>query len=280
MIPTQIRAVDPHSSYNSDNVNRITRIITDGVDSVAQDIDLLPSKYSNTSISVTSGVCVKDDVMIQLTDPISAVSSNVAGDYVEGTISTNPYGYIVLTYQYVKTPIPVQAKLQILGIVANYDPTLFLFLGRVNFTTPGVIDTIQLDDPDVSPVLQRSVLNFSSAYTDTQARAADAYNPITNHAASAIGDRNKLVATDAGTGEIVYVSKGSFGLSQVEVLPGDYVGGVATITHNLGVRPVVQCVDYSTGEEIVPATVIHTNENIFTLTFSQFDSTPHIYVLF
>ena len=279
MIPTsQVRAVDPHSSYHSDNVNRISRVITAGNDAIALDAQLLPSKESNTSIRISAGVAVKDDVMLQL-ESDEFIDFTDSDNYVEGSLFSGPfptYGYIVLEYQYVKQPVPPALELKILKTIANFDPDVFIFLGRVDVLNATEIDIVQADDPGV---MERVVLNFAETYTDVKARAADAYNPITNHAAAPLADKNKLVGTNATTGIIEYVSKGALNYTEYEKNVGDYSGGWVTITHNLGVRPSVQVLDYTTKEVIVPAVIDHIDSNSFRISFDEFDPTPHIIVL-
>jgi hypothetical protein len=279
MVPTsQIRAVDPHSSYNSDNVNRITRIVTSGNDAISRDTLLQPSKNTTTSIKITAGICVKDDVMIQLeNDEYIDITDDT--NFVEGSKFTGAeQGYIVLVYQYIKQPIPPTCQLLVLKTKANFDSNTMLFLGVVNMLSATVIDTIELSDPGIQ---ERVVLNFSETYTDDKARAADAYNPITNHAAAQGADKNKIIGTDSSSGDIIYIPLSEFGHNVVEIDTGDYVGGYATITHNIGVYPGgVQVLDYTTKEVIIPAELIHIDSNSFKVSFDEFDPTPHIYVIF
>ena len=281
MVPaSQIRAVDPHSSYNSDNVNRITRIITSGLDAIARDESILPSKNSNTSIKITSGICIKDDVMIQLESneyiDITDDENYVEGSKFSGSFPT--YGYIVLVYQYIKQPIPPTCQLLILKTIGNFDPNTMLFLGRVNMFSQLVIDTVEASDPGVK---DRIILNFSDPYTDSRARAADAYNPILNHAPAETPDKNKIIGTDSSSGEIIYIPMSQFGHHIFEINTGDYVLGWATIIHNIGTYPGgVQILDYTTKEVLVPAQLVHIDTNSFRVQFDEFNPTPHIYIIF
>ena len=279
MIPTsQIRAVDPHSSYHSDNVNRISRVLTAGNDAIALDAHLLPTKESNTSIRIAAGVAVKDDVMLQIeTDEFIDITNS--DNYVEGALfsgSFPTYGYIVLEYQYVKQPVPPAFELKILKTISNFDTDVFIFLGRVDVVSATEIDIIQADDPGV---MDRVVLNIGETYNDTRARAADATNPITNHAAAPLADKNKLVGTNATTGVIEFVDKGGLNYTEYDIDVGDYTAGWATITHNLGVRPGVQILDFTTKEVISPKTIDHINSDSFRIQFDEFDPTPHVIVL-
>jgi len=64
--PNQTRAVDPFSSYDSDTVNKLTRIVTHGEDAIeiAKACDVVLDATSNTSVIVTPGVIYKDDVWV------------------------------------------------------------------------------------------------------------------------------------------------------------------------------------------------------------------------
>jgi len=287
MIPAnQIRAVDPHSSYNSDNVNRLMRVVTKGLDAIARDTDLLPSKDSNTSIRITEGICVKDDVMIQIVGD-SYLDISDPNDFVEGSIFSGSfpvYGYLVLVYQYIKQPIPVVAELKILKTIANFDPNLFLFLGRVYMDSALVIDTVEISDPGVR---YRQVLNLSDPYTDDRARAADAYNPITNHANSGDDDANKMLGTDS-SGCIVYIPMSELGYNEIYYDVTDPAwrtsGNFWTITveHNVGKRPWIDIIEASTGEVFSPANIIHNSVDELTVYIDKivYPSKFAVYIVF
>lgn len=219
--PQQQRAVDPFSSYESDNVNRLTRILTAGEDKIARDADISPSQDGATIIKISDGVCVKDDVVIQIKD-FSGLTGEQSIDitdptnYVDGTLTSGPYvqkTYLILNYLYVKTPSPNIAQIQILEDLTAYDRDIHMFLGVVNFSSSAVISSILLEDTsplgsypaeyyDGSGYIVRPILGLDEVYTDTQARAADAFNPITNHLAAAPADYGKYIRANPGTGAI------------------------------------------------------------------------------
>ena len=68
--PTQTRAVDPFASYNSDVVNKLTRMVTNGEDLLfsPKGMDVIADSTSpNDYVNVTVGSCFKDDIWIQIT---------------------------------------------------------------------------------------------------------------------------------------------------------------------------------------------------------------------
>jgi len=283
MIPaSQVRAVDPFSSYHSDNVNRLTRMVTSGTDAIMQDPHLLPTKLSNTQIRISSGLCIMSDVLIQTTSN-ETIDVTDSDNYVEGSLFSGPfpaYGYLVLTYQYVKQPVAPTASLLILKTLANLDDTM-LFLGMAKFSDVLVVDQVLPYDHISVPNVERNVLNFAGGYTDADARAADSLNPITNHMPAAVIDYNKLVATNSTTGAIELISKSGLVNNELEIVPADYTGNEVTITHNFGIRPKVQVIEFASGEQRIPEDVIHINNNSFKLVFDAIvDPNPHILVLF
>ncbi|MCK5016123.1 MAG: hypothetical protein KAS32_03545 [Candidatus Peribacteraceae bacterium] len=160
--PTQVRSVDPYSEQRfSSVINRMTRIITNGEDAILlPDTSLVPSKLDFETVSLTSGICIKDDVFIQVTEPFTQLDANDAVYYVDnylggtgGMDSTGVY-YIVIDYSYERSlPAPVAHYRFIKDLASFYDgfESKYIFLGIANiiYNTPQVryeIDTIELED--------------------------------------------------------------------------------------------------------------------------------------
>lgn len=230
IITNQERSVDPHSSFQSQNVNKLTRVITTGNDIIRSSTHLLPTFNSSTEFDVSSGVFVKDDVMIQVTST-QTLDITDPTNFVEGSIPSGSFpqtGYIVISYQYVNTPIAPEAELLVLKNTGSFDTDLFIFLGTVTFSSSNVISSIGLED---SPVV-RPILNLG-------------------------------------------------GVFEVEILPGDYIGNVATVSHYLGARPNVQIIRESTGEVLLPLDIIHASDkNSFDIYFDELEPNPHVIVTY
>ena len=115
--PTQTCTISPYSSYNSNIVNQLTRMITQGENclhsSHAMDV-AIDSTSPLTTLIVSTGQAYKDDVIVEFTESLT-VDMEEADFYISGN-PFNEAGYylIVLDYTYVKAkPAPV-ASIQII----------------------------------------------------------------------------------------------------------------------------------------------------------------------
>lgn len=115
--PSQTRSVDPYSSYNSNSVNRLTRMITRG-DNCLHDIFSIDVEIDSTSpltfVVVKEGVAFMSDVYIK-------INSDFRVDFEDRDfyLDVNPfneagYYYVVLDYYYVKSKPAPQASIKIL----------------------------------------------------------------------------------------------------------------------------------------------------------------------
>lgn len=148
--PTQSRAVDPYSSYDSDNVNRLTRVVSKGDDVISQGMET--SLTDSTSVTVATGVVVKDDVMINFQQ--EAVIDFTDGDwFIEGTaapVDATTYYYVVVDYQYAKSSPAPTADIKILKTRANYGSSyLFLKCVYVEDGQPTLLYDYDPEDPSV-----------------------------------------------------------------------------------------------------------------------------------
>ena len=163
----QQRAVDPYSSYNSDNVNMLTRILSQGNDVIAQGFSILRDATSDTLITLTGGVCVKDDVMINIREDIilDIYSENCYFDSVIEEDETTEI-YLVLRYIYTKaTPAPV-AQVGFLSTKESFNPYTYLFLGWFDIRNGSIFDVLEIDpsiDPS-DPLAPFAMKKFPSVY--------------------------------------------------------------------------------------------------------------------
>ena len=303
MIPTQIRAVDPFSSYHSNNVNKITRLVLGGkAGAIAADSMLLVSKLSNTELSVTKGFCAKDKditsaddcpVVIQIVNNVTFDITNEDNYIVRTTVEPKNMeaittAYLVLTYQYQKLPDPPQASIKLLKYPADFDTMYHLFLAKVTFTSTFVINAVFQTDPappiPLTGTIERQILNLYETYTDTKARAADILNPITNHLTN-IASANTIVTMNA-LGVPTLLPNAQIGLYYKFVkLAADYTSGtpynILRITHNIGHYPMVQVIKTSTMNVIMPVEIKHNSINQIDLSFDNtYDlGTPDVTVI-
>jgi len=280
MIPTQTRAVDPFSSYESDNVNKLTRVLTDGEDKIVRDTGIVPTidPGDDAIIRITDGVCVKDDLLIDLrSDTVGQEYQTLditdVNNYVDGVLLSGPFPqstYLVLSYQYIKHPNVNAAQLLILEDVSSFNTDLFMFLGRVVFSATTIISDIFLSDTTVVPNITRNVANLSDAYVDQNAR-------------DAIG--NALLST--GTVQFIYdgtnISAIALSATGSRNTLITYNGIGIPVIHALGSFPVVQVIDREVGGanegELVQAIVIHDSTNQFTVSFDPLQAIPHDFMI-
>ncbi len=91
-VPTQERTLDPFSSNRySSSYNRFSRVITRGVDCILfNDISLPITRTDDTTITVGSGICVKDDVVIHITQDDYQIDMTNWDFYVDANTGGNP----------------------------------------------------------------------------------------------------------------------------------------------------------------------------------------------
>ena len=153
-IPIQERSVDPYSSYDSNVVNKLTRIISDGLDTLLLPSPMYATKASSTLLLTHAGKAIKDDVLIEIQD----ITINMADPAFYVNTSTGIWNeegiyYLVLSYQYQKTsPPPVASVLLIKPSqrLTVYNPILHLFINAISVINLGgyQIDTVLDFDPE------------------------------------------------------------------------------------------------------------------------------------
>ena len=298
MTPSQLRSVDPFSSYHSDNVNRLNRILTAGANKISTDDMLYVTQVDNFTLSVSAGVCIKDDVMIQITSDstIDVTDDNnwIVQNSGDSPGANSPFprkAYLVLKYTYEKVPDPNVAEIKILKHIENFNESTYLFLALLLFqdvqeleASPGGVE--QTDEAPIAPLFSRvirQILNLHSAYTNDDARHADAINPITNHKTELENANTVVTLNDIGVPTLVsdYTmgrpAQQEFTSASTYVYPGPPTGtngyngsGQLIITHNWGRYPIVQIIDMEDGNtsfQTIPGEVHHINQNSFYITF-------------
>ena len=165
--PSQIRSVDPYASFNSNSINPITRVVSNGDDCILASLPIKSTKLSDTVITCSPGKCIKDDVLIEILSELNVDFTN-ALDYVSsdtGYWNENGYYYLVLEYNYVKAkPVP-EASIKIIQPDQRTNPAFFNvshLLLKVVHVSGNVIDELLNYDPEHPEVQVR----FSKATRD------------------------------------------------------------------------------------------------------------------
>ncbi len=140
--PTQIRTFDPYASVDSNVFNRVTRLISNNSDCLLHSNPIVVTKTNATNIALSTGHCIKDDVLIEISSSF-AVDMTASEFYTEfgGTSwSETGYYYVAMKYVYsVSTTAPVATVHLVLpslrtGWNSSGD---YLLLGILNVTDPG-----------------------------------------------------------------------------------------------------------------------------------------------
>ena len=151
-IPNQIRVSDAYSSYNSNSINKISRTLSHGENGILRPTDLQVSQLTDSTLSISSGFAIKDDVLIQI------LENNVIDftDYLHyySPFSSLPqeggYHYIVLDYTYSKSKPAPTAEFKILkpserSLVSDF---ILLKVVYIDNVSPHNIISILDTDPE------------------------------------------------------------------------------------------------------------------------------------
>jgi len=115
--PSQTRQIDPYSSYESNVVNRLTRMVSRNTNCIhsPKSLDVIEdSTSSNDHVIVTTGQLFKDDVLITIDNNFSVDMSD-SNFYISGT-AFNEAGYywILGDYTYQKSKPAPKLSIKIL----------------------------------------------------------------------------------------------------------------------------------------------------------------------
>ncbi len=126
-IPSQLRTVDPFDSFDSNVVNRITRLVTMGKNMILSHSPFDVSILNPTTLHINGGMAVKDDVLIEITAPIDIDCTNINSYVNSGTGTWNEVGnyYLVLNYVYSKSLPAPQATFGLILPSQRINPAIF-----------------------------------------------------------------------------------------------------------------------------------------------------------
>jgi len=173
--PIQTRTIDPYSSYNSNVVNQLTRMITRGKNCLhgihAIDV-VIDSTSTDTEIVVLPGEGFKDDVILQINERKTVDMSDMQY-YLNHLNPFNEAGYyyVCLEYTYAKSRPAPEAKIRLLKPsqthLYNPDNSPFLLLKVVNIIFNG--STFEVDKLfDFDPSNPTITKIYSQLYTGVE----------------------------------------------------------------------------------------------------------------
>lgn len=155
-IPTQIRTVDPYSSYNSNIVNQLTRMVSRNTNCISGSADSLNISVDPITplfgLILSSGICFKDDVIIELPSSFNIDMRDVDFYLSSDHFDEAGYYYITLKYTYIKSKPAPQAEIVILKPsqhIGGLPSSAYLFLKAVYVDfIGGIFQIVSLHDFD------------------------------------------------------------------------------------------------------------------------------------
>lgn len=165
-VPTQIRTIDPFSSYNSDVINKFTRMLTfnNNLLEKVQSCDVSIDSTSSNYVIVSPGVVYKDDVWIEITaEHIVDFTNSLQYVNFDTGFDEIGYYYVVLKYTYQRQrPAPISEILIIKPSQINLYSVNgeYVFLKAVHVSWIGsefIIDSVHDYDLD-TPANKREYL--------------------------------------------------------------------------------------------------------------------------
>jgi hypothetical protein len=168
--PTQVRAVDPFASYNSDTVNKLSRMLTFGEDGLAitRACDVILDTTSSTQVTLLPGVVFKDDVWIEISSQHTVDFTDSEHYYDFDTGFDEPgYYYVVLEYIFAKQRPAPEAKILIVkpsqrGAYAPGGQWVFLKAVYVTGTGPFSVDSVYNSDPENTDNRRLTIPHYTS----------------------------------------------------------------------------------------------------------------------
>jgi len=271
-IPAQHRAVDPYSSYESNNVNQLTRILTNGINVVSKGMEVTISDTTHLNISL--GTSVKDDVMVNVTENVE-IDFEDGSWFVEGVpmqLTDTGYLYVVLDYTYIKSQAPNTVSYKILKDTSSL-PAQYMFIKAVKLNTSGATPTIESvwdwDPSTPSIVIQRTTIQFTITETLPPWTASQ-------RGLMYLVNGGEQIALGYVTGWVYFNTSHLKDYAEVysETIPSgsfSLVSGLYEydVTHSLNKAVVnVQCVEETLKAVISPNTILLTDNNTTKLKFS------------
>jgi hypothetical protein len=174
--PVQRRTVDPFATYNSDTVNKLTRMTTFGQNVLERYSSLrctIVDGTSKTIVTLSPGVVYKDDVRLEM--PESTLIDFEDPDYYVNFgpgFNEEGYYYILLEYKYEKSRPAPQAKIAILkpsqrSLFDFNTDWVLLQVAEVEFNTPH-FEIMLLHDSDPEDFIKKRRYLKKFAGTETE----------------------------------------------------------------------------------------------------------------
>jgi len=247
--PNQARAVDPFASYNSDTVNKFTRMLTYGENGIATpaSCDVTLDSTSITQVIVKEGFVYMDDVWLNISSPhiVDFEDPDHYYDFGLGFDRAGEY-YIVLEYTFQKSRPAPHAEIKIVkpNQRSAYIPGrswLFLKSVTVEGVGPFYITGVSDADPENLQNKRQYIRSYAGGevFIPTHSRERDQgritygvdddnffFGLSDKWVALGSGDTFEINTTGFNLGELVYVNQFGNLIKAVSTLPMSTADGV------------------------------------------------------
>jgi len=167
-IPNQERYVDPFASYNSNVVNTLTEVVTNGRNGLVTPNSCQVEQVDSTSVVVLTGSLIKDDVLIKITANHTLNINDLDQYITTGPYPVPGYNYVVLDYSYIKSKPPPEASIKILrpserNLLTIVDSYFLLKVIEISMVGPHTISRLLDTDPDLVQNQRQTIWTYASA---------------------------------------------------------------------------------------------------------------------
>jgi len=231
-IPTQTRSVDPYASYNSNVVNALTRMISNGEDVILASFPIRVEQLTTTTARVSEGKCIKDDVFIEI--------QQIDIDFTDVDYYVSPGGsafledgmyYIVLDYAYAKSkPAPV-ASIKIIKPSQRTNPAIFNSAAHMLLKVFDATSNILLEAYDYDPEIPTNQVRRSQTTSyDPRFPTGDYNTSIVDQTIFADGNSTITLPLAAVSHQVTIINEDGAGPVTVNTSYTDTIEGASSVT--------------------------------------------------
>lgn len=231
-IPNQTRSVDPYASYNSNVVNALTRIVSNGQNVILSSFPIRVDILTPTTARVSEGKCIKDDVFIEIEQiDIDFADTDFYAAAAGSAFLEDGMYYIVLDYNYVKSrPAPV-ASIKIIKPSQRANPAIFNSTSHMLLKVFDSTSNILLEAYDYDPEIPTNRVSRSqlTAY-DPQFPTGNYNISIVDQTIFAEGNSTITLPLSLISYQVTVINKDGVGPVNVVSASGDTIEDAFSVT--------------------------------------------------
>jgi len=231
-IPTQTRSVDPYASYNSNVVNALTRMLSNGNDVILSSFPIRVESLTSTTARVSEGKCIKDDVLIEI--------EQIDIDFADVDFYVVPAGsafledgmyYVVLEYSYAKTkPAPI-ASIKIIKPSQRTNPAIYNTDAHMLLKVFDATSNILIEAYDYDPEIPTNKVQRSQTESHDPVFPTGNYNAaIVDQTIFADGNSTITLPLAAVSRQVVVINEDGAGPITVDTLSSDTIEGASSVS--------------------------------------------------